>query len=272
MNNSANNFYEFDSFQVDVRRRLLFREGRPIPVTPKAFEILLGLVQSGGRIISKDEMMTTVWPNCFVEEGNLAQNIFLLRRILGERKNEHKFIITIPGVGYRFAPFVRQTSANPAIRKLAPRTDHKISCIAVLPLKPVCKNEMDPSLGVAIADALTTRLCNLKFVKVMPTSTVLRLIEPCQNPWLAAHDLAIDALLDGLYQRDGERLRVSIQLIRAGEGTMLWAEKFDSELTDHFSLQDSVSEQVATALAEKLDSLDPPRFSVVRKTGLQRCS
>jgi TolB-like protein len=106
----------------------------------------------------------------------------------------------------------------------------------------------------------------------MPTTTVLRLIEPCQNPWLAAHDLAIDALLDGLYQRDGERLRVSIQLIRAGEGTMLWAEKFDTELSDHFSLQDSISEQVAIALAEKLDSLDPPRFSVVRKTGLQRCS
>src|SRR6185295_1618947 len=169
MNNSANTFYEFEAFQVDARRRLLFREGRPVPVTPKAFEILLGLVQSGGRIISKDEMMTTVWPNCFVEEGNLAQNIFLLRRVLGERKNEHKFIITIPGVGYRFAPHVRQSSAVPAIRKLS---THKISCIAVLPLKPVCQHEIDPSLGVGIADALTTKLCNLKFVKVIPTSTV----------------------------------------------------------------------------------------------------
>jgi TolB-like protein len=215
--------------------------------------------------------MTAVWPNCFVEEGNLAQNIFLLRRILGERKNEHKFIITIPGVGYRFAPHVRRSSAVPAIRKLTAR-DNKISRIAVLPLKPVCEHEMDPSLGIGIADALTTRLCNLKCVKVMPTSPVLRLIEPCDNPSLAASDLAIDALLDGLYQREGERLRVSIQLIRAGEGTMLWAEKFDTEFTNHFALQDSISEQVATAVAEKLESLEPPRFSVVPKTGLQRCS
>ena len=272
MNSSANNFYEFESFQVDARRRLLFREGQPIPVTPKAFDILLGLVQSGGRIIRKNELMSMVWPNCFVEEGNLAQNIFLLRRILGEQKNEHKFIITIPGVGYRFAPFVRQSSTDMTIRKLTPRNDHRISCIAVLPLKPVCRNNLDPSLGVAIADALTARLCNLKVIKVMPTSTVLRLIEPCQNPSLAANELAIDALLDGLYQRDGERLRVSIQLIRAGEGTMVWAEKFDTELTDDFSLQDSVSEQVATALVEKLNSLEPLRFSVIRKTGLQRCS
>lgn len=272
MNYSPNNFYEFDSFQVDVKRRLLFYEGRPVRITPKAFEILLELVQSGGSVITKDEMMTAIWPNCFVEEGNLAQNIFLLRRILGERKNEHKYIITIPGVGYRFAPDVRGSSTGPAIRKLAAKNDHRISSIAVLPLKPVCQNETDHSLGVGIADALTTRLCNLKVVKVMPTSTVLRLIEPCQNPCLAAIDLAIDALLDGFYQREGERLRVSIQLIRAGEGTMLWAEQFDARFTDHFAVQDSVSEQVATALAQKLDSLESPRFSVVRKTALQRCS
>jgi len=272
MNYPTNNFYEFESFQVDVKRRLLFYEGRPVNVTPKAFEILLELVQSGGRIVSKNELMTAVWPNCFVEEGNLAQNIFLLRRILGERKNEHKFIITLPGVGYRFAPDVKQSSTGPTIRKPGARSDHKISCIAVLPLKPVCKLETDLSLGVGIADALTTRLCNLKAVKVIPTSTVLRLIEPSQNPCLAASDLAIDALLDGFYQREGERLRVSMQLIRAGEGTMLWAEKFDALFTDHFAVQDSLSALVASALAETLDSLESPRLSVVRKTGLQRCS
>lgn len=272
MNDSANTFYEFESFHVDVRRRLLFHEGRPVRVTPKAFEILLGLVQSGGRVISKDELMTTIWPDCFVEEGNLAQNIFLLRRILGEQKNEHKFIITVPGVGYRFAPYVRRSSVGPSIRKLTSRGDYRISCIAILPLKPVCRDETDQSLGVGIADALTTRLCRLRLVKVMPTSTVLRLIEPCQNPSLPASDLGIDALLDGLYQREGERLRVSIQLIRAVERTMLWAETFEVEFANHFAMQDSVSEQVATALAEKLGSLDTPRLSVVRPTGLQRCS
>lgn len=275
MNESANNFYEFDSFQMDVRRRLLFQHGRPVRVTPKAFEILLELVRSGGRVISKDELITTVWPNCFVEEGNLAQNIFLLRRILGERRNEHKFIVTIPGVGYRFAPFVRQSAVRPLIRKRADRTDRNISCIAVLPLKPICQNEMDPSLGVGIADALITKLCNLKLVKVMPTSTVLQLVEPGQNAWLAASELEIDALVDGLYQREGEHLRVSVQLIRVGDGTMLWGDKFDVEFTSLFALQDSLSDRVANALAEKLDSLEPPRLSVVqyrRKTTLQRCS
>ena len=276
LNELAKNFYEFDSFQVDARRRLLFHEGRPVHVTPKAFDILLGLVRSGGRVISKDELMTTIWPNCYVEEGNLAQNIFLLRRVLGERKNEHKYIITIPGVGYRFAPYVRESVVTPAIRKVAPGGDQKITCIAVLPFKSISKNEMvDPSFGIGMADALITKLCNLKFVKVMPTSTILRLVEPSQTSWLAASDPEIDAVLDGLYQREGEHLRLSVQLVGATSGTMLWADKFDAEFTNLFALQDSLSEQVAKAVAEKLGSLDQPRLSVVRqgrKTSLRRCS
>ena len=275
INDPAKNFYEFDSFQVDVRRRLLLHEGRPVRVTPKAFDILLGLVQSGGRVISKDELMTTIWPNCFVEEGNLAQNIFLLRRVLGERKNEHKYIITIPGVGYRFAPYVRVSAVSPAIRKVVTGGDQRINCIAVLPLKPLSQNEMDPSFGIGIADALIAKLCNQKFVKVMPTATMLKLVEPTQDPCLAGSGMEIDALLDGLYQRDGEHLRVSVQLVRAAEGTMLWAGKFDAEFTNIFALQDSLSEQIAKALVEKLSSLEQPRLSVVRqsrKATFQRCS
>lgn len=275
MLNESANFYEFDSFQVDTRRRLLFQEGRPVRVTPKAFDILLRLVRSGGRVISKDELMTTIWPNCFVEEGNLAQNIFLLRRVLGERKNEHKYIITIPGVGYRFAPYVRESAVSPAIRKVTSGGEQKITCIAVLPFKSMSQNEMDPSFGIGMADALITKLCNLKFVKVMPTSTILRLVEPPHTPWLAASDLEIDAVLDGLYQREGEQLRLSVQLVGAANGTMLWAARFDAEFTNLFALQDSFSEQVANALAQKLGSLDQPRLSVVRqsrKANLRRCS
>ncbi|HEX7331891.1 MAG TPA: winged helix-turn-helix domain-containing protein [Pyrinomonadaceae bacterium] len=275
LNESAKDFYEFDSFHVDARRRLLFHEGHPVRVTPKAFDILLGLVRSGGRVISKHELMTTIWPNCFVEEGNLAQNIFLLRRVLGERKNEHKYIITIPGVGYRFAPYVRESAVSPAIRKLTTGGDEKITCIAVLPFKSISQNETDPSFGIGMADALITRLCDLKFVKVMPTSTMLRLVEPTQTPWLAATDLEIDAVLDGLYQREGEHLRLSVQLVGAAKETMLWAARFDAESMNQFALQDSLSEQVANALAKRLGSVDQPRLSVVRqsrKANLRRCS
>jgi DNA-binding winged helix-turn-helix (wHTH) protein len=275
MNEPVNNFYEFDCFQVDVRRRLLMREGQPIAVTPKAFEILLAFVRSGGRVMTKDEMMNTVWPDCFVEEGNLAQNIFLLRRTLGERKNEHKFIITIPGVGYRFAPYVMESAAGPAQRRVAVRADQKIGCIAVLPLKPACQSEMHPSLGVGFADALINRLSKLRIVKVLPTATMLRVVQRTEKPSISHSDFDADALLAGLYQRDGEHLRISIQLILAGAGTMLWAQEFDAQFTNLFQLQDALSEQVANALGERLKGLGQRRLSVVRtrkKASLRRCS
>jgi len=250
INDTAKNFYEFDSYQVDVRRRLLLREGKPVRVTPKAFEILFCFVQSAGRVISKDEIMSTIWPDCFVEEGNLAQNIFLLRKILGERKDEHKFIITLPGVGYRFAPYVSESSQAPAVSEYAHAQGQDINCVAVLPIKPLSANDADSSLGAGISDALTTRLCRLKLFKVIPTSSVLRLMGPGEDPWFAGRDLKADVLLGGIYQRDGEQLRVSVQLIRVGDGIVLWAEKFDGKFTTRFALQDSISEQVAKALCD----------------------
>jgi len=240
MNEATNIFYEFDSFQVDVRRRLLMREGQVVPLTSKVFEILLTLIRSQGRVISKDEMMNLVWPDCFVEESNLAQNIFLLRRILGEKKNEHRFIITIPGVGYRFAAYVTGSTSNLGVRSVPASADQKISCIAVLPMIAAGQNEMHPSLGVGLADGLITKLSNLKVVKVLPTATVLCFVEPAQKPRLGNDDLKVDALLNGLYQRDGDQLRVSVQLVLAGAGTMLWAEKFDAEVSSLFELQDAL--------------------------------
>ena len=253
INDSPQNFYEFESFKLDVRRRLLFKEGRPIRITPKAFDILLGLVKSAGRVVSKDEMMSSIWPDCFVEEGNLAQNIFLLRRIFGERKNENKFIITMPGVGYRFAPYVRESTRASTLPRITALDQQKVSSIAVLPLRSLSHNETDSALGVAIADALITRLCRLRLFKIVPTFS---------GPRLAKGDLKVDALLDGLYQREGEKLRVSIQLIRADDGIMLWADQFDGEFTTLFALEDAISDEVADALAQRLSG-DQPRLAVV---------
>ena len=268
IDDSVPNFYEFESFQLDVRRRLLFKEGRPVRITSKAFDILLGLVKSGGRVVSKDEMMSTIWPDCFVEEGNLAQNIFLLRRIFCERKDDHKFIITMPGVGYRFAPYVRESTSESMPSRSTALDQQKVSSIAVLPLRTLSHNETDSALGVAIADALIVRLCRLRLFKIVPTFSGLQLAETNQ------YRLKADALLDGLYQREGEKLRVSIQLIRASDGIMLWADQFDGEFTTLFALEDAISDEVAKALAQRLSG-DQPRLAVVpdhTRRSARRCS
>ena len=100
-------FYQFDPFRIDPARRLLTRDGQPVPLQPKAFDVLLTLVQNvvmkGEPVVSKDDLMKTVWPGTFVEESNLAQHVSVLRKTLGEAKGENRYIVTEPGRGYRFA-------------------------------------------------------------------------------------------------------------------------------------------------------------------------
>src|ERR1700687_2904498 len=95
--------YGFGDFRLDAGKRLLIRsDGKPVPLTPKAYETLAYLVEHTGSVISKDELMQGIWPGTAVEENNLTQNISLLRRALGEERGEHRFISTIPGRGYQF--------------------------------------------------------------------------------------------------------------------------------------------------------------------------
>jgi TolB-like protein/DNA-binding winged helix-turn-helix (wHTH) protein/Flp pilus assembly protein TadD len=104
--------YEFGLFRVDAANRLLLRSGEVVPLTSKVFDILLVFVQNSGRLLDKDEVMREVWPDSFVEEGNLARNVSTLRKALGENPHEHQYIVTVPGRGYRFVARVRESESN----------------------------------------------------------------------------------------------------------------------------------------------------------------
>ena len=101
-------FYAFDQFQVDAVKHVLLRDGKLVPLTPKAFEILLVLVRHPGRVLKKEELFQLVWPDAFVEENNLPRNVSALRKALGEEPTEHKYVMTVPGQGYRFVASVRE--------------------------------------------------------------------------------------------------------------------------------------------------------------------
>jgi DNA-binding winged helix-turn-helix (wHTH) protein/tetratricopeptide (TPR) repeat protein len=104
--------YDFAEFRVDPGERVLKRGAEPVPLPPKAFDILLVLVQRSERLTLKDDLMKIVWPDTFVEESNLTQNIFLLRKALGETAQEARFIVTVPGKGYRFAVKAKEVVAE----------------------------------------------------------------------------------------------------------------------------------------------------------------
>jgi DNA-binding winged helix-turn-helix (wHTH) protein/Tfp pilus assembly protein PilF len=106
-NQRVKDVYEFGPFRVDPEREILLRAGDPIPLTPKTFQILLVLVRHSKEVVTKDDLMKAVWPDTFVEEANLSRNIFMLRKALGSSPQDHRYILTVPGRGYRLAENVR---------------------------------------------------------------------------------------------------------------------------------------------------------------------
>src|SRR5215831_6556913 len=99
-------FFEFDSFLLDAQQRLLFRDGLPVELTPQVFDVLLVMVQSGGQLVEKKELMDRIWPDSFVEEANLTQHVSVLRKKLGQDAQQ-RYILTVPGRGYRFVGLLK---------------------------------------------------------------------------------------------------------------------------------------------------------------------
>src|ERR1051326_1775614 len=127
MGNQDNQSYEFGRFRLNVADRVLLREGELVPLTPKVFDILLVLVESKGQVVAKDDLMKRVWPNTFVEEGNLTQNISLLRKALGETPGGVQFIETVPRRGYRFVAETSETNGHLNAVSSSPEIDPVVS-------------------------------------------------------------------------------------------------------------------------------------------------
>lgn len=112
MSQPSERLYEFGPYRVDAVKRVLLRDGQPVQVTSKVFETLLVLVERSGQVLHKDELMKALWPDTIVEENNLTQQISMLRKALGERAGEHRYVVTVPGRGYSFVATVKEIWDN----------------------------------------------------------------------------------------------------------------------------------------------------------------
>ncbi|MGH9843675.1 MAG: winged helix-turn-helix domain-containing protein [Blastocatellia bacterium] len=113
MSLQTRHFYEFGPYRLDPDERVLFRDGRPLPLPPKTFDTLIALVERSGHIVEKDELMGKVWPDTFVEEVNLARHVSNLRKLLGEQEEDQPYIETVARRGYRFIATVRAVPVGP---------------------------------------------------------------------------------------------------------------------------------------------------------------
>ena len=287
--NSTPRLYDFGPFRVDAAERVLLRDGRPVPLTPKLFDTLLALVERSGHLVEKAELMELVWPETFVEESNLSSNVSLLRKALGAGDDGRPFIETVPRRGYRFAAgvrvvkqaaeadgdkgefvVVRRTRARLVAREeeeadadaralpgpSRPAGAAPPRSLAVLPFSLINPGAGDEYLGLGLADALITQLGNTGHLVVRPTSAVRKYAEQHRDSAAAGRELGVDAVLEGSVQQAAGRLRVTVQLVSARAGVPVWADKFSAPFTDIFDVQDSISEQVARALAPRLSGDD----------------
>ena len=262
MNKSVGYIYEFGEFRLDLVKRELRRTGEIISMTPKVFDTLRVLVLSQGKVVTKDVLMEEIWADSFVEESGLMRNISVLRKALGEQTNSIPFIVTVPGQGYRFLAEVReileddvlivqeQTRAKIVIEETETKND--FHSLAVLPFKTIGNKEENAYLGLGMADALITKLSNLKQLRVRPTSAVMKYGGLEQNPIEAGKELHVESVIEGSIWQISERLRITVQLVNIKDEAALWADKFDESFTDIFAIQDSISERVASALEFQL--------------------
>lgn len=265
MSRPVKHLYAFGPFRLDPVKRLLWREGAVVALKPKAFETLLVLVENRGRVLDKDELMRRLWPDTVVEENSLNKHISVLRRLFGESAADHKYIVTLHGRGYSFVADVRELADEPngvhaAAREAVAgagetaRKPRPQPSIAVLPFKGLGADVENAYLGVGIADALITRLSNLRHLIVRPTSTIVRYTDWEQDPVTVGQQLRVESVLEGSIRKLGDVIRITSQLVSVNEGRSLWAGRFDEKLTDFFTLEDRVSQQIARLLLPKLSS------------------
>lgn len=165
MSSGSPRIFEFGEFRLDAARRLLFRDGQPVRILPKAVDLLISLVMRRDEVVTKEALLAAVWPDTFVEEANLPQNISVLRKALGESPQEHRFIVTVPRRGYRFGAPVREIAAgdggNTRARELCLKGRHLLNRRRTEPLAQaialfVESTDEDPTYApawVGLADA-----------------------------------------------------------------------------------------------------------------------
>ncbi|HTK38012.1 MAG TPA: tetratricopeptide repeat protein [Pyrinomonadaceae bacterium] len=281
--------FTFGGYSIDGTKRLLLDgEGEVVQLTPKVFDLLFYLVQRSGETVDKDRLMADIWPDTIVEENNLSQNISILRKVLGEKRGEHRYIATVPGVGYKFVaevvpkdvarvvddtPTPTPADVEPKWRPVfvtllilvclgltasyyfwrnAPESIASLRSVAVLPFKPIAAQDRDEALEIGMADTLISRLGSIREIHVRPLTSVRRFGGPEQDALEAGRVLGVDAVLDGSIQHAGDKIRVNVTLVRVADGSAIWNEIYDEPFTDIFTVQDLIAKRVADSLKIRL--------------------
>lgn len=239
----GDNLFQFGAFRLDAGERVLLRDGRLVPLPAKVLSTLILLVRNNGHVVEKDALMNEVWPDNYVEEGNLAQHIFILRRALGESTENAKYIETVPRRGYRFVAKMIEPGED--------ADDKGIVSLAVLPFVNASNDPNMEYLSDGITESIMNGLSHLPQLKVTARSTVFRYKGTGIDPREAGHSLGVRTVMMGVVQQLGEHLLISAELVDVEDGSRIWRESH-KRFSDIFSLQDELAWEIAERLRLRL--------------------
>jgi TolB-like protein/Flp pilus assembly protein TadD len=259
MPDGAAGVYAFGPFTLDVPDRSLKRQGTPISLTPKVFDLLVALVENAGRLVEKEALLQRVWPDVAVEEGNLTKGVFSLRQLL-EGEGADRYIETVPKRGYRFTAAVLTEAATP------PSSPHPApaaqmaqeNSIAVMPFADMSAARDHEFFCEGMSEEIIHALGRVPGLRVASYTSSLRFKGKGSDPQTIGQELRVAWLLEGSVRKAGETVRISVQLLRADDGFSAWSGRFDRKLDDIFSVQDDIAGMIAQTLTPRVAKSSEP--------------
>ena len=254
----------FDNHALDTDRRELHRGSERIAVEPQVFDLLVYLVQNCDRVVSKDDLIASVWHGRIVSDSTLTSRINAARKAVGDSGEDQKLIRTVVRKGLRFvgAVHARSNGAEPA-HAAGPLDDVREQSRAGLPLPdrpaiavlPFINRGGDAEqeyFSDGISEDIITALSKLRWFFVIARNSSFIYKGKAVHLQQVADELGVRYVLEGSVRKGGDRVRITAQLNDVATGSHIWAERYDRELADVFAVQDEITEAIVAAIEPQL--------------------
>ena len=235
---------EFADCRLDPDSRELTRNGEPVAIEPRAFELLVYLIENRDRAIGKDELQDEVW-GTIVSDAALTRAVMKLRKAIGDSTGTAAIIKTVPRFGYRFVAPIEPAAAKPAEAGPAGRRG-----IAVLPLVNMSGDPENEYFSDGIAEEILNLLARIPALRVASRTSSFAFRGAKETLKAIAGKLGVEIILEGSVRKAGNRVRITMQLIDAVDDAHLWSEIYDRELTDIFDVQAEIAREVVAAMTQ----------------------
>lgn len=253
--------FEFTDFRIDTDHQELLRQGQPVPVQPQVFDLLVFLIENRDRVVSKDEVIESVWDGRAISDGTLNARLNAARRAVGDTGEAQTIIKTMPRKGFRFV--AEATSSNGATILADPvpgSTADNGPSLTVLPFVNLSSDAENEFLADGLTEDVVTALSKLRGFFVTDRSTTFALKAEKNDTQQIAAEMGVRYILQGSIRSAGSRIRVTAQLTDTRTRSQLWSERYDRDVTDIFAIQDELTESLVGHLSPELYAAEHARL------------